>query len=76
MVRARAVRANMREDDAETMDIPREVVCPKCRSPLAADDPSHVRCVSCGARFPVVDDVIDFLAQPEQNDDRERGHEA
>ena len=52
-------------------DVPREVVCPRCRGALRRDD-GAVECISCHARFAVIHDVIDFLSQPEQNADRER----
>lgn len=53
-------------------DVPREVVCPRCRGALRRAGDETVECTSCGARYPVVDDVIDFLSQPEQKADRER----
>jgi LSD1 subclass zinc finger protein len=52
-------------------DPPREVACPRCRSPLRRGDDA-VECTSCHARYAVVDEVIDFLSQPEQKADRER----
>ena len=55
---------------ARSGDPPLEVVCPRCRCALRSIDDA-VLCTGCGARFPIVDDVIDFLAQPEQNDARD-----
>jgi len=57
------------------IEIPAEVVCPRCHGALRAFEDA-VECAACGGRFPIVDDVIDFLAPPEQKDDRDRRERA